>query len=134
MTVLGGVRWAGVAVYRHGQRGAETSQTGTSERAAAPLTPRPNPALPTDCELAWQLASEITDVLDSADRERIYLRLGCGDHYDAIIDLLQRARARGVTLSPEATARVAQWITGYRGTAEESALRSLLGRPSHSAM
>lgn len=116
--------WSGLGALRRvtarpdiGKAEATPQQTESS----LPVAVGPNVG-----DLAWHLAAAMTDSMKPADRAHIYLLLGCGDHYDAIVDMIEQARIRHVELTADVRLRLGQWITGYRGTAAELSLRALL--------
>ena len=52
------------------------------------------PAIPNDGELAWHLANEITQYMSRSDRISVYVKLGCGDNFDAIVQILTLVQRR----------------------------------------
>ena len=81
-----------------------------------------------DGELAWQLAAEVTDHLRKVDRVSIYLKIVCGDHYEAIVQMLELVGRHCMQLSAAIEARLQRWADGYADTACEPAIRGLLDR------
>jgi hypothetical protein len=93
---------------------------------------QPAITIPNDAELAWQLAAEVTEHLHRVDRMSIYLKIGCGDHYEAIVQMLELVRRHCLQLSAVIEACLRRWADGYANTACEPAIRDLLdhGRAS----
>jgi len=89
---------------------------------------QPAITIPNDSELAWQLAAEVTGHLRNADRVSIYLKIGCGDHYEAIVQMLELVRRHCMQLSAAIEARLRRWADGYVDTDREPAIRGLLDR------
>jgi hypothetical protein len=84
--------------------------------------------IPNDGELAWRLAAEITGQLRDVDRVSIYLKIGCGDHYEAIVQMLELVSRHRMQLSASTEACLPRWAGGYADTAYEHAIRGLLER------
>jgi hypothetical protein len=89
---------------------------------------QPAITIPNDGELAWQLAAEVTGHLRDVDRASIYLKIGCGDHYEAIIQMLELVGRRRMRLPAAIEACLGRWADGYADTACEPAIRGLLDR------
>jgi hypothetical protein len=81
-----------------------------------------------DGELAWRLASEITPRLEPTDRTTLYLKLGCGDNFDAIFYALGICCRDELQLSREILTQVGRWQDGYAGSGSETTLRHLVFR------
>lgn len=108
-------------LVRYPPDGVATSQP----TAVAEASPSLN-----DGEIAWQIAAEITDRCSRRDKAAIYLTLGCGDNFDAIVQMLAVVRRDAVALSDGLKARLSRWLEGYAGTAHEAPLRMLLTETS----
>ena len=80
-------------------------------------------------ELAWHLAAEVTRYLKPQAKTALYVKLGCGENYDAIVQLLTLVKRRDLQLSQATVTRVGRWLAGYVGAAIEPAIRDLL--PEH---
>jgi hypothetical protein len=89
---------------------------------------QPAITIPNHGELAWQLATEVTEHLRNVDRAGVYLKIGCGDHYEAIIQMLELVRRHRVQLSVAIEACLRRWADGYADTACEHTIRGLLDR------
>jgi hypothetical protein len=83
-------------------------------------------AIPNEGELAWQLAGEVTPSLHRAEKTLLYLLLGCGNHFEAIVHVLTVARSRSLVLSKDLLALVERWQRGYVGSGNESTVCGLL--------
>ena len=81
---------------------------------------------PSDGQLAWQLAGEINERLNAVDRTAAYLKLGCGDHFEAIVYILVIVGRRQIALTSTITAQLARWAQGYSGSPAEPAIRNLM--------
>jgi hypothetical protein len=84
---------------------------------------QPAITIPNDGELAWQLAAEVTEHLREVDRVSIYLKIGCGDHYEAIVQMLELVSRHRMRLSAAIEACLRRWADGYADTACEPAIR-----------
>jgi hypothetical protein len=89
---------------------------------------QPAITIPNHGELAWQLATEVTEHLRNVDRVSIYLKIGCGDHYEAIIQMLELVSRHRMQLSIAIEACLRRWADGYADTACEHKIRGLLDR------
>ena len=92
------------------------------DRTEDPATP----ITPTDGELAWLVAAEATADIDVTERTAIYLHLGCGDNFEAILQMLKTVQRTRVALSSEAMTNLASWLSGYAGSDREEMLRGLI--------
>lgn len=118
------VPWSGIGVRRLTDNPDRYRLAAAAKREKSvppPVAPAPN-----EGELAWQLATVVTDHLNRAIRSRIYLLLGCGDHHDAIIHLLEQVKAREIELPATLQEQIETWVAGYRGTTVEPSLRALV--------
>jgi hypothetical protein len=83
--------------------------------------------IPNEGELAWQLASEVAPTLPSADKTELFLKLGCGDHFDAIVDMLDAVGQKHLQISASLLSRIGHWQRGYVGSSGEADVLGLLG-------
>jgi hypothetical protein len=77
-------------------------------------------------DLAWDLAAAVDPVLTADDRVDIFTKIGAGDTYAAIEQLLSCAQKLDFALGPELLARAAAWLAAYAGSDEEARLRAVL--------
>lgn len=94
--------------------------------APLPRPPDPKAEIPNEGELAWQLAGEVAPTFPSAGRAELFLKLGCGDHFDAIVDMLEAVRQNHLQLSPSLLSRIGHWQRGYVGSSGEAVVLGLL--------
>jgi hypothetical protein len=107
--------------------GASHDERFLDARESAGRQP-PAITIPNDGELAWQLAAEVTGHLRDVDRVSIYLKIGCGDHYEAIVQMLELVGRLRMRLPAAVEACLDRWADGYADTACEPAIRGLLDR------
>ena len=78
-----------------------------------------------DAEMAWLLA-DTTDCLVSVERSRLFVELGCGEHYLAIERILKGLVSEQVALPYAVLAKLTHWLNGHAGSPEEPCLRELV--------
>jgi hypothetical protein len=81
-----------------------------------------------ESDLAWDLASALESVLTAADRTLIFAKIGAGEVFGAIGDLLVAAQNLSPTFPPELLLRASTWLDAYIGSDDETRLRELLER------
>lgn len=81
-----------------------------------------------ECDLAWDLAAAVDAALTASDRAAIFAKIGAGDTFGAIGQLLSSAQQLGSALEPELLRRATAWLDAYAGSDEEPRLRALIGR------
>jgi hypothetical protein len=105
------------------QRPLPAPKPGANSHARARGSSLP---IPNEGELAWQLAAEVTPSLDDEDKTSVYLKLGCGDHFEAIVEVLTLGQRRDLVLSRQLVTLIERWQLGYVGSDCEAAVSSLL--------
>ena len=81
-----------------------------------------------ESDLAWELASAVESVLTAADRSLIFAKIGAGEAFTAIGDLLVAAQHLGANLPQDLLLKASTWLDAYVGSDDEARLRALLGR------
>ncbi|CAN5578149.1 hypothetical protein BH09ACT8_BH09ACT8_27080 [soil metagenome] len=79
-------------------------------------------------DLAWDLAAAVDATLTAADRADVFAKIGAGETYGAIEQLLSCADALASPLGTDLLTRSGAWLNAYRGCDAEARLRALLGR------
>lgn len=82
----------------------------------------------TQYQLAWDLATAMATRLDRASRNRLFARIGAGETYSAIEELLARAAHTGYPVSEALADEIRRWAGGYTGTIRESRLRVIIAQ------
>jgi hypothetical protein len=82
----------------------------------------------TETDLAWDLVTAAGTSLSDAARSVIFAKIGAGESYVAISDMLHAVVAAGSKLPGELVTRVERWLDSYAGHADEPRLRHLLHR------
>ena len=79
-------------------------------------------------DLAWDLAAAVEAALTEAVRCTVFAKIGAGETYSAIADLLSAAQQLSQGMPSDLLARTTAWLNAYAGSAEEPPLRELLSR------
>jgi len=79
-----------------------------------------------EIDLAWELSDAIGSGIPHRDRGGVYRAIGAGDTYTAIVSLLEIAVSTGVSLSPDLSGKLAEWLDGYAYDDDTPRLRQLL--------
>lgn len=130
------------SVHRAWKRSSATGSTPVRRMLVSDPSGGVAPALSTavsaispslnDGEIAWQAAAEVTDHCSRMERAAIYLALGCGDNFDAIVQMLAFVGRNKMALSDGLKAKLSRWLDGYAGTSHETSLRPVISRlPAH---
>jgi hypothetical protein len=82
----------------------------------------------TQSQLAWDLAIAMAARLDRSNRNRLFARLGAGETYSAIEELLTRAAHTGYPVSKVLADDIGRWLNGYTGTQCEPRLRVIVAQ------
>lgn len=83
---------------------------------------------PTQSQLAWDLAITMAAKLNRSHRNRLFARVGAGETYSAIEELLTRAANTGYPVSKAFADDIARWVNGYSGTQREAHLRAIVAQ------
>lgn len=81
-----------------------------------------------ESELAWELAAAVESVLSAAERSLVFAKIGAGEMFGAIGDLLVAAQHLGPDLPQDLLRRAGTWLDAYTGSDDEVRLRALLDR------
>jgi hypothetical protein len=81
-----------------------------------------------DNRLAWLLADELTVSFLDEDHTAVYIELGAGDIWPAIIRMLTIAVRDELSLPAGLVTEFAVWLDKYVGGIEEPLIRDLLAR------
>lgn len=88
-------------------------------------TPRPRR---TQSQLAWDLALAIAPRLNRSHRTQLFARIGAGETYPAIEELLTRAAHNGYPVGESLADDIGHWVRGYAGTIREPRLRVIVAQ------
>jgi hypothetical protein len=79
-----------------------------------------------DADIAWWLAEAADEVLMGHQRTMTFVELGCGEHFLAIIRIINAVASSRMTLPVAIFDRLDSWLNGYAGSPEEPRLRSMI--------
>jgi hypothetical protein len=79
-----------------------------------------------ESDLAWELAEAVAARLPDRDRTRVYVNIGAGHPYTAIVTLLEAAVAGNLAVSPEVADRLTDWLDRYAHNDDAPRLHQLL--------
>jgi hypothetical protein len=86
-----------------------------------------------DATVGWQLADAASACLTRHERTRIFVQLGCGEHYLAAERILAAVAREGFPLPAALLTMLTTWLDRYVGTEQEARLRVLIARVSPNA-
>jgi hypothetical protein len=79
-------------------------------------------------DMAWLLADAASECMAGADRHAVFVDLGAGDPWEAIVRILQIVERERFSLPCQLIADVTSWLDRYTGAMEEAPIRAFLCR------